>query len=112
MLTAFSTTDSSILIHDLHTCNQIQTFRQSAIPPAGLAIMPSKNLVLAAQAEKSVVHAYTWGKEGIAMKMNLPERMRSLNLSPTGNWCAGGSESGKLYLWEVKTLTVVTENRD
>jgi pre-rRNA-processing protein IPI3 len=102
VLTASSALDSSILIHDLHSSNHIQTFRQSSTASTALTITPARTQFLAAQVEKGVVHVYTWGNDTISMKMILPEKMRSLGLSPTGTWCVGGSESGKLFVWEVR----------
>ena len=62
---------------------------------------PDKTQFLAAQLDKGLVHVYTWGKDSVTMKMVLPEKINSLELSPSGNYCTGSSESGKLFLWEV-----------
>jgi pre-rRNA-processing protein IPI3 len=102
LLTASSSQDSSILLHDLHTSNHIQSFRQSTTAQNGLTISPQKSHFLAAQIDKGIVHVYSWAKDAINMKMILPEKIRSLRLSPSGAWCAGGSESGRLFFWEVQ----------
>lgn len=100
VLTTSSIEDSSILIHDLHTSNHIQSFRQSTSAKNGVIITPSKTHFLAAQQEKGLIHVYSWGKDSVTMKMVPPEKIRSLRISPSGAWCLGGSESGKLFLWE------------
>jgi pre-rRNA-processing protein IPI3 len=101
LLTTSSSPDSSILLHDLHTSNHIQSFRQSTTAQNGLTISPQNTQFLAAQIDKGIVHVYSWGKDAINQKMILPEKIRSLQLSPSGIWCAGGSESGRLFFWEV-----------
>ena len=101
LLTASSAGDSSILIHDLHTWSHIQTFRQCVAPSGGIAFTASNTQFLAAQLDKGVVHVYSWGKDTVNTKMILPEKIRCLQVSPSGTWCAAGSESGKMFVWEV-----------
>lgn len=101
VLTTSSAPESLVLLHDLHTSNHIQSFRQSATAANGLTVHPSNSLFLAAQVDKGIVHVYAWGKDTVNTKMILPEKIRSLQISPSGTWCVGGSESGRLFLWEV-----------
>lgn len=101
LLTASSSQESSILLHDLHNSNHIQSFRQSATAQNGLTMTTSKTQFLSAQLGKGTVHVYSWGKDTINTKMILPEKLRCLRISPSGTWCVGGSESGKVFVWEV-----------
>jgi pre-rRNA-processing protein IPI3 len=103
LLTASSSPESSILLHDLHNSNHIQSFRQSVTAQNGLAMTSSKTQFLAAQFDRGTVHVYSWGKDTVNTKMILPEKIRSLKMSPSGTWCVGGSETGRLFLWEVST---------
>ena len=112
VLTTSSTEDSSIFIHDLHTSNHIQSFRQSTSAKNGVIITPSKTHFLAAQQENGLIHVYSWGKDSVTMKIVPPEKIRSLRISPSGVWCLGGSESGKLFLWEVFHRQVSKINLD
>jgi WD40 repeat protein len=80
--------------------NHIQSFRDSTTPPQGLTILHN-NTILATQSSRGIIHAYTWSKDTHTAKMILPEKIRSLKVSPSGTWCAAGAESGKLFLWEV-----------
>jgi len=104
VLTTSSSPDSTVLLHDLHTSNHIHSFRQSTTVANGLTITPSKSQFLAAQVSRGLVHVYSWGKDTITTKMILPDKVRSLQISPSGTWCVGGSESGKLFLWEVNPI--------
>ena len=101
LLTTSSASDSPVLLHDLHTSSHIQTFRQCSTNTGGIALTNSKSQFLAVQPDKGVVHVYSWGKDTVGTKMILPEKVRCMHISPSGTWCAGGSESGKLLLWEV-----------
>ena len=101
LLTTSSSPDSSILLHDLHNSNHVQSFRQSVTAQNGLTMTASKNQFLTAQLDRGIIHVYSWGKDTSKSKMILPEKIRSFKMSPSGTWCVGGSESGKLFLWEV-----------
>lgn len=101
VLTTSSAADSTVLLYDLHTSKHIRSFRQSTTAANGITIAPSKCQFLAAQVDRGLVHVYSWGKDTITTKMILPDKIRSLEISPSGTWCVGGSESGKLFLWEV-----------
>ena len=101
VLTTSSAAESLVLLHDLHTSNHIQSFRQSTTAANGLTVHPSKCQFLAAQVGKGIVHVYSWGKDTANTKMILPEKIRALQISPSGTWCVGGSESGRSFLWEV-----------
>src|SRR5215471_8671273 len=103
LLTTSSSPESSILLYDLHNSNHIQSFRQSITPQNGLTVATSKIQFFAAQLDKGIVHFYSWGKDTLNTKMILPEKIRSLKMSPSGTWCAGGSDTGRLFLWEVSS---------
>jgi WD40 repeat protein len=101
VLTSSSSPDSQLLIHNLHTSALVQTFRQSSTQQNGLIPTPSHSHFLSTQPEKGLIHIYSWGHDTPASKMILPDKVRCLCLSPSGKWCAGGSESGRVFLWEV-----------
>src|SRR5216117_3539969 len=101
LLTTSSSAESSVLLYDLHNSNHIQTFRHSITAQNGLTTTNCKTQFLAAQLDRGTVHVYSWGKDTVTTKMILPEKIRCLKLSPSGAWCAGGSETGRLFLWEV-----------
>jgi pre-rRNA-processing protein IPI3 len=100
LLTTSSSEDSSILLHDLHTSNNIQEFRDANVSRNGIAMTPNQQF-LSVQRNKGLLDIYSWGKPTINSKMVLPEKLLSIKVSPSGTWCAGGSESGRLFVWEV-----------
>src|SRR5271156_1290557 len=101
LLSTSSAPNSSILLHDLHTSNHLQSFRDCITSKNGLTVSADSGALFAAQMNKGFLHIYQLGKEAVHLKMILPERILCVKLSPSGTWCAAGSESGKLFLWEV-----------
>lgn len=57
--------------------------------------------MLAAQPDKSILNVYNFQKDQIALKMVLPEKLSCLSVDHRGNFCAGGTAQGRLYLWEI-----------
>jgi len=43
------------------------------------------------------------------MKILCPEKLTSLEISNRGAYCAGGTENGKIYLWEVCLYMIVSK---
>jgi WD40 repeat protein len=101
VLTASSLPDSPALIHDLHTANLLQTFRTAPSAPNGVTPTPSLSHFLACSPEKGVVNVFSWGRDTPSSKFILPDKVRTLTMSPSGIWIVGGSESGRVFLWEV-----------
>jgi len=38
------------------------------------------------------------------LKMVLPEKLSALALDPNARYCAGGTHTGRIFLWEVSGL--------
>ncbi|CAG8574537.1 11662_t:CDS:10 [Paraglomus brasilianum] len=58
-------------------------------------------LVMCAQSDRAIINVYSWQKEQVHMKILCPEKLTSLEISNRGAYCAGGTENGKIYLWEL-----------
>jgi pre-rRNA-processing protein IPI3 len=101
LLTSSAALESAILLYDLHTSNHIQSFRECNATQSGVTTTTSKTQFLTTLAHKGLLHVYSWGKDTPNTKMILPGKVQSLKTSPSGKWCVGGSDSGKLFLWEV-----------
>jgi hypothetical protein len=74
--------------------------------------------MLAAQPDKSILNVYNfqkvsgqltlpgcknnvWAQDQIALKIVLPEKLTCLAVDKRGEFCAGGTAQGRIYLWEV-----------
>lgn len=76
--------------------------------------------MLAAQQEKSILNVYNFQKVGsrpryfnrahsfaqdqLALKIVLPEKLSCIAVDPHGDYCAGGTSQGRIYLWEARNI--------
>ncbi|ORX94622.1 WD40 repeat-like protein [Basidiobolus meristosporus CBS 931.73] len=104
-----SNTDSHIYVWDIRSGTVLGSFKQSTCNAHALALAntPLGNgrpgLVLSAQNDKALMHAYSWTKDQIHLKFPFPEKITTLATTNKGTFCVGGTESGKIYVWEVST---------
>ena len=78
------------------------TFKRSSIRPHCLAV--SDTHVLAAQADKAVVHVYSCEGKNAELKVFFPEKVRSIVLAGHengGGILIMGTERGEINTWEV-----------
>ncbi|RCK60590.1 Pre-rRNA-processing protein IPI3 [Candida viswanathii] len=111
--------ESYSYVTSLHTSKQYASFRQSDshINGTGITGIGPGERVFCGVPNKALIHVYSWGKEGVDQRIPVPEELSCLTLvnHPAGQaqelhsvpsyrvpWLlAGGSKSGKLYIWEL-----------
>lgn len=94
--------DIGIYSHSLTPSHTIKTtFKKSSTPVNGLAVSPTH--VFAAQDQKAHVHVYSRQRGNQEALVPFPERIRSLALA--GQVLVVGSVEGRLFLWEVSTIS-------
>ncbi|OLL23080.1 Pre-rRNA-processing protein IPI3 [Neolecta irregularis DAH-3] len=98
ILTATLAQDAHIAVHNLHTSSHVATFRGNTSGHHSLFV--TDDHVISAQQDKALLNVYRWNKEAIDQKIILPEKLSVLAVSHNWTWIAGGSASGKIYLWE------------
>lgn len=59
--------------------------------------------ICVAQAKKSTVGVWSWGKGQVQMQCHVQEVLTSLSADRWGSFVIGGSKKGNLYIWEVST---------
>ncbi|KAL0953524.1 hypothetical protein HGRIS_004745 [Hohenbuehelia grisea] len=95
----------AINIHDVQTGSSFGSFKQSNAPVHCTSFVESRNgqggFVLAAQLDKSIINVYNFQKDQMALKIVLPEKLTCLTVDPRGEFCAGGTAQGRIYLWEI-----------
>lgn len=94
-----NTSDSFLSVSDLHTGSHLLSFKQSHCSKN--AAICVNNVLIVAQNDNAVLNVYRWHKEGFDQKLLVPEKLDVLCSSHSGTWLAGGSASGKIYLWEL-----------
>ncbi|ANB11450.1 Ipi3p [Sugiyamaella lignohabitans] len=97
--------DLIITACDLHSGSHIASFKQSSSPRNG--IVATKSHIIAAQAQKALIHVYSYLKEGVDQKIVVPEKLNCITVSPCGTWLAAGGETGRLLIWELKSGQLV-----
>ncbi|KAF8909331.1 WD40-repeat-containing domain protein [Gymnopilus junonius] len=94
----------SIFLHDIQTGATLASFKQTNAGPHSLAVLQSKGtqggFILASQPDKSIMNVYNFQKDQISLKIVLPEKLTCVALDRRGDFCAGGTAAGRIYLWE------------
>nr|CAG8520101.1 15452_t:CDS:2 [Entrophospora candida] len=112
VLLSTSLEDSATNIIDFRNGNIISTFKQNKCERNCLSLVsltgqPNRiGLILSAQNDKALIHVYSLFKEQIHNKLFCPEKLVSLSVSNKGTYCAGGTDNGKIYIWELSTGTL------
>eukprot|EP00124_Ichthyophonus_hoferi_P004801 Ihof_evm2s582 gene=Ihof_evmTU2s582 len=68
----------------------------------GLATVGDR-LLLGSQADKGALRVWAWEKDQPLHKFSGPEKIPVVAVTPDGIFCAAGSVSGKIYIWEITT---------
>ncbi|KAJ7089699.1 WD40 repeat-like protein, partial [Mycena belliarum] len=94
-----------IALHDLQTSSTLASFKQTNAAPHGTAFVCSKNgqggILFAAQHDKSILNVYNFQKDQISLKIVLPEKLSCIAVHHNGDFFAGGTAQGRIYLWEI-----------
>ncbi|KAJ7918789.1 WD40 repeat-like protein [Mycena leptocephala] len=100
-----TTGPGAIAIHDLQTGSTLASFKQTNAAPHGTAVVQSQDgqggILFAAQHDKSILNVYNFQKDQISLKIVLPEKLSCITVDHSGEFCAGGTSQGRIYLWEV-----------
>ncbi|EGW30814.1 Pre-rRNA-processing protein IPI3 [Spathaspora passalidarum NRRL Y-27907] len=110
----------------IHTSHHHITFRASSSPRNGAYLTgfgPGERL-FTCSATKALIEVYSWGKEGVDQRIPLPEALTCLTVVPQPvsasdelekltkfrlPWLlAGGTASGKIYIWELTSGDLVS----
>ncbi|KAF9167972.1 Pre-rRNA-processing protein ipi3 [Actinomortierella ambigua] len=99
--------DSTAYLWNLHTGSMLASFKQNVSPLGCLAMVNNPrqqgSVFLAAQADKGMLHVYSYQKDQVEMKIVLPDKLVCLATSTKGTYCVGGTQSGRVHIWKVST---------
>ncbi|KAI8854475.1 WD40-repeat-containing domain protein, partial [Chytridium lagenaria] len=102
----------SIDLWDIRTGAILASFKTNASSPRCLQIAKSchqsslslrKHLIFSAQAEKPILHIWSWAKDHPVHKFILPEKLSSMSISNSGNYLCRRGLFRRFYLWEIAT---------
>ncbi|KAJ3155961.1 Pre-rRNA-processing protein ipi3 [Geranomyces variabilis] len=102
-----SSSGSLVYVWDLRSGAILASLKGNNSAPRTTTTLPSQCLYsdafLAAQNDRALVNVWSWAKSQILAKFPLPEKLSALCASHSGQYCVGGGESGRLYVWEMAT---------
>ncbi|KAG8898949.1 Pre-rRNA-processing protein ipi3 [Tulasnella sp. 403] len=95
----------NVHLYDIQTGLQLATFRQTSAAPNSTAVIESKGneggLIICAQSDKAILNVYSFQREQLHLRIVLPEKLACITTDTEGKYCAGGTHTGRIYLWEV-----------
>lgn len=103
-----SNQENELLIADASTGGQLYCFKNCRAAQNGVIPMPRTDHLVAVQESKLALHLWSWGKDMPVWKCHVAEKMGPVAVSSCGNLLFAGSESGKVYVWDVKTGELIT----
>ena len=89
----------AIAQYNLHTGTALVSVRRSQTAAHGLAYTPAH--VLAQQSDRSIINVYSSRGPTLETAVPFPEAFTALAASPCGHYVAGGTQSGRVYLWQL-----------
>ncbi|GAM22356.1 hypothetical protein SAMD00019534_055310, partial [Acytostelium subglobosum LB1] len=97
-----SSNDNSIYLYDLRNGSLHTTYHGGNAELNGLCMVGTEHFV-ASQANKAMVHFYSWRKDQPLYKTPVQERGGPLAATADANYVCMGTASGSIYLWEAAT---------
>ncbi|KAJ7880351.1 WD40 repeat-like protein [Mycena olivaceomarginata] len=98
----------------LQTGSTLASFKQTNAALHSTAVVQSQNgqggFLLAAQHDKSILHVYNFQKDQVSLKIVLPEKLSCITVDHSGEFCAGGTSQGRIYLWEIASGILFNSN--
>ncbi|KAJ7065191.1 WD40-repeat-containing domain protein [Mycena amicta] len=104
-----TTGSGCIAIHDLQTGATLAAFKQTTSAPHSTAIVPTQHrqggVIFAVQQDKSILNLYNFQKDQVSSKVVLPEKLSCIAVDRTGQYLAGGTAQGRIYIWEALSIS-------
>ncbi|CAL8463828.1 g3362 [Coccomyxa elongata] len=95
-----SNVPSAVTTWDVHTGTHLATFKDNCTSQNALCLV-GRDYFAGAQHPKGSLHFWTWHKDQVLQRSYAVEPIVALAASLDGTHCAGGGQSGTIYLWEV-----------
>eukprot|EP01132_Coremiostelium_polycephalum_P002099 gene2099-2587_t len=98
--------DPSVYVYDLRNGTLQTTFQHSQSDVNGLCMIGDEYFATS-QYNKAMLHVYSWKKDQPLYKTPIQERGGPICCTNDGNYCAMGTSSGSVYIWEIATGTLL-----
>ncbi|TDH69553.1 hypothetical protein CCR75_005024 [Bremia lactucae] len=103
-----SSQENQLLVADAATGAQLYCFKNCRSALKGVLVVPRTDHFVAVQDGRLALNLWNWGKDMPVWKCHVAEKMGPVASSRCGNFLFVGAESGKVYIWDVKTGELVT----
>lgn len=96
--------EQGILATDLRSGALVATFEESTAQRNAFGTIGGcSGHIFACNTKKALWHVWAWGSRKPSYRASLPERMTAMAFSRDGSLCFGGAASGKIYVWQMGT---------
>mmetsp|Transcript_9395 Transcript_9395/g.14163 ORF Transcript_9395/g.14163 Transcript_9395/m.14163 type:complete len:468 (+) Transcript_9395:53-1456(+) len=96
----------SISVVDPQNSVVLASFKGNRSKANSLALC-GKDYIFSAQSFGTSIFIWSWGMEQVKFKCPTKEKLCSLNTSSDGGFCICGGFSGKIYIWEIGSGTLI-----
>jgi len=109
VVVATSSNDNFIYIWDIRSGTLLTTFKGNKTDTHALALLSPlyqparKSYIYSAQNDRPQINVWSFRKDQLLYKFTVPEKLSSIITTNNNNYFIGGSETGKIYVWEVTT---------
>jgi pre-rRNA-processing protein IPI3 len=102
-----SSQESELFVADAVTGGQLYCFKNCKPARRGVQVVPRTDHLVAVQDGKLALHLFAWSKDMPVFKCHSAEKMGPTAVTACGNFFFAGAQSGKVYVWDVKTGELV-----
>ncbi|TMW69654.1 hypothetical protein Poli38472_001810 [Pythium oligandrum] len=102
-----SNQESELFVADAATGGQLYCFKNCKTSRFGVQVVPRTDHFVGIQDGKLALHIWTWSKDMPVLKCHTAEKMGPTAVTKCGNFFFAGAQSGKMYVWDVKTGELV-----
>ncbi|GAB9473558.1 Wd domain-containing protein [Globisporangium polare] len=98
-----SSQENELYVADAATGGQLYCFKNGRASRFGVQVLPRTDHLVAMQDNKLAAHIWGWAKDMPVFKCHTSEKMGPTAVTKCGNFLFAGAQSGKVYVWDVKT---------
>ncbi|KAF1327804.1 Wd domain-containing protein, partial [Globisporangium splendens] len=99
--------ENELYVADASTGGQLYCFKNGRTSRFGVQVLPRTDHLVAMQDNKLAAHIWVWSKDMPVWKCHTAEKMGPTCVTQCGNFLFAGAQSGKVYVWDVKTGELV-----
>jgi len=109
VVVATSSNDPYIYIWDIRSGTLLTTIKGNKTNTHAISLLSPlyqparKAYIFSAQNDRPQINVWSFRKDQLLYKFTVPEKLSSTVITNNNNYFIGGSESGRIYVWEVTT---------